>query len=248
MLDYSKIRERKLREAEALGAVDIRNVRPSTRDFAYFVATDRKDVTIIPELFRRDPAGAAIASEIDLGVLAHEAEQTGALALAVATDADVYGGTLEDLRTVSHSADVPVLQVDFIVRDNQLFRARLHGADSAVLNAAILEAREIATLLDVARHMRMECVVEARDEEGIDRAIEAGARIVAIDGSATASRADLHALIARVPGAPILIVRGGAATTEEIEALRGKADAVMIGAPFLTAPDPIEFLSVLIES
>ena len=97
MLRLDEIRERKIREAEALGEIDIRNVRPSTRDFAYYVATDRHDVTLIPELKRRDPWGRAVPAGLDFGALAHQAAEAGALAIAVATDGATYGGAERDL-------------------------------------------------------------------------------------------------------------------------------------------------------
>lgn len=252
MLRLDEIRERKLREAEALGDVDIRNVRPSTRDFAYYVATDRREVTLIPELKRRDPWGRSIPAGLDLGALAREAEEVDALALAVATDLEAYGGTDKDLAAVARSSGVPVLQIDFTVRENQLYRARLLGADSTVLDASILESREIAGLLEIGRHVHMECAVLARDAGALDRAVESGARIVLLESreppGGSAARADLADLITRVPTAMILIVRGGISTAEDVEALRGKVDGALMGCAFLSASDPAEFLSILLET
>lgn len=252
MLRLDEIRERKIREAEALGEIDTRNVRPSTRDFAYYVATDRRDVTLIPEFKRRDPWGRALPAALDFGALATEAEDAGALAFAVATDGDTYGGAERDLSTVARAVSIPVLQIDFPVRANQVYRARLLGADSTLLDADLLDTDEIAGLLDVARHVHMECAALARDEAGVERAVAAGARIVVVesrepDGGA-GTRAELLALVARVPARMILIVRGGVATAEDVAALEGKVDGALIGCAFLSAPDPVEFLSVLLES
>lgn len=248
-MDFEALRQRKDREADALGAVDIRNVRPSTRDFAYYVATDRREISVCVELFRRDPHGATIDAALDYESLVREAEEIGALAFGVGTDAELHGGSEADLGLVAKLSGVPVLRVDSLVRENQLFRSRLLGADSAILHASILSAREIATLLDVGRHMRMECVVEAVDAAGIERAIEGGARIVSVDArGARATGAGVDDLLALVPAGAILLVHGGVSTAREVNALRGKADAILVGAPLLAAPDPIEFLSVLIES
>ena len=252
MLRLDEIRERKIRQAEALGEIDLSNVRPSTRDFAYYVATDRRDVTLIPEFKRRDPWGRDVPAGLDFGALAHEAEDAGALAFAVATDGENYGGAEKDLSTVARAVAVPVLQVDFPVRANQLYRARLLGADATLLDASILDTDEIAALLDVARHVHMECPALARDEAGIERAVAAGARIVVLEprdpAGGAAARAEILALMARVPPRMILIVRGGVATAEDVAALQGKVDGALIGCAFLTAPDPVEFLSVLLES
>jgi indole-3-glycerol phosphate synthase len=252
MLDYARIRERKIREAEELGAVDIRNVRPSTRDFAYYVGTSREDVSILPDLLRCDPFGIRVPQSLDYESLVRDSEEIGALAFGVATDAELFGGSERDLALVARVAGVPVLRVDFIVRENQLFRSRLLGADSAILHASVLDAAEIARLLDIGRHMRMECAVEARDLDGIDRAVEAGARIISVDGGAPGTtlypREDLDEMLDAVPESAILIVRGGIATVENLKAVRGKVDAVFIGTPFVTSPDPVEYLSVLIES
>ncbi len=246
MIDFEKLRERKTAEADALGAVDIRNVRPSARDFAYYVASDRKEVGVCVELFRRDPYGSAIPEPLDYAALVREAEEVGALAIGVATDAELHGGSELDLALVGAAAAVPVLRIDYLVRENQLFRSRLLGADSAILHASLLDERALAKLLEVGRHMRMECVVEAVDRDGIDRAIGAGARIVSVD--ARAPGADRAELLAHAPAGAILVARGGVETAADLRSLRGKADAALVGAPFLSAPDPIEFLSALIES
>jgi indole-3-glycerol phosphate synthase len=252
VLRLDEIRERKVREAEALGEIDIRNVRPSTRDFAYYVATDRRDVTLIPELKRRDPWGRPIPSVLDFAALAHEAEDAGALAFAVATDGDTYGGGERDLSTVARAAGVPVLQIDFPMRENQIYRARLLGADSTLLDTGLLDVDEIAALLDVGRHVHMECAALARDESGVERAVASGARILVLESrdpaGGASSRAEFFALLARVPQRMILIVRGGVATAEDVAALQGKVDGALIGCAFLAAPDPVEFLSILLES
>lgn len=263
-LDFEVLRARKLREAEALGEVDVRNVTPSVRDFAYYVGTNRREVTVVPVLMRREPGGAPIPERLDFAALVPEAEEAGALAFAVCTDAVLHGGSEQDLALVARLSGVPVLRVDFPVRESQLYRSRLLGADAALLHASLLDEPEIARLLAVGRHMHMECVVEAADLAGIDRAVAAGARIVSIDargagareaadadadaGGPGDARASIDDLLASVPASTILLVRGGRATVEEIAALRGKVDAVLVGAPFLAAPDPARFLSGLIES
>src|SRR5262245_20773273 len=100
--------------------------------------------------------------------------------------------------------------------------------------------------------MRMECAVLARDESGLDRAVEAGARIVVLESPAPkegpGERADFTAFLARAPERLILIARGGVSSAEDVAALRGKVDGALIGSAFLTAPDPVEFLSILLES
>ena len=62
-----------------------------------------------------------------------------------------FGGSLADLDAVRARVSVPVLRKDFIVDPYQLWEARAHGADLALLMVVSLEGGLLEEMTGVCR-------------------------------------------------------------------------------------------------
>ena len=93
-------------------------------------------VGVIAEVKRSSPSKGSLATIDDPAHLAQAYEAGGARCISVLTENRRFGGSLEDLAAVRAAVDIPVLRKDFIVTSYQLWEARAHGADLALLIVA----------------------------------------------------------------------------------------------------------------
>jgi indole-3-glycerol phosphate synthase len=97
-------------------------------------------------------------------------------------------------------------------------------------------------MLDVARRLSLEVIVEIRDEAELARAIEGGAAIIGINNrnleTLVIDPATSDRLLLLVPPGVIAIAESGVAAREDVERVaRHGADAVLVGSVLSAAPD-----------
>jgi indole-3-glycerol phosphate synthase len=92
----------------------------------------------------------------------------GASALSILTDSKYFGGTLDFIRQVRSSVDIPILRKEFIIDEYQLFEARSVGADAVLLIAADLTKEECRTLTRTAHDLKLEVLLEMHSEQELD--------------------------------------------------------------------------------
>ena len=237
------------RKKEALGRaarLDVRNVTPSTRDFTHAVSTRRSSLSVVAELARATPEEGHLAPMPDYQAIAAALDDTDLAAFAVATDKEVCQGSLPDLTLVSRATTSPVAQRDLVMVREQLYQARLAGADAVLLHAAAVIPADLKAFVEIAASLHMAAPVEVRTEEEVQVAAAAGARVLVIPAfghpHAALSLELANALLPRVPRALAPLVRGPFYRPEELEPLRGKADGVWICEPVMRAGDAGTFM------
>ena len=107
-------------------------------------------VSIIAEVKRKSPSKGELADIPDPASLAGQYAKGGAAAISVLTERRRFGGSLADLDAVRGHVDIPVLRKDFIVDPFQLWEARAHGADLALLMVVSLADSQLADLMGCA--------------------------------------------------------------------------------------------------
>jgi indole-3-glycerol phosphate synthase len=112
------------------------------------VAALRGDsVRVIREVKRSSPAKGALAAIAEPASLATRYAAGGAAAISVLTEQRRFSGSLADLEAVRAAVDTPLLRKDFIVTAYQLWEARAHGADLALLIVASLDQPALVSLI-----------------------------------------------------------------------------------------------------
>ena len=137
--------------------------------------------SVIAEVKRKSPSKGELADIPDPAALAKEYAAGGAAAISVLTERRRFGGSLDDLRAVRATIDIPVLRKDFIVTDYQLIEARAAGADLALLIVASLPGDELVRLHDLARDLGLTPLIEVHDEAETERAVELGAELIGVN-------------------------------------------------------------------
>ena len=79
------------------------------------------------------------------------------------------------------AVQVPVLRKDFVVSSYQLWEARAYGADMILLIVAALEQNALISLVERAVSIGLIPLVEVHADEELDRALEAGAKIIGVN-------------------------------------------------------------------
>src|SRR5439155_27351217 len=147
--------------------------QPHRRDFRG--ALLKHTPAVIAEIKKASPSKGLLSADFDPAGLAREYEAGGAAALSVLTDQHFFQGSLANLRTAREAVKLPVLRKDFTLDEYHVVEAAAHGADAILLIVAILDARRIRTLRELAAGYGMSALVETHDEAEVAIALEGGA-------------------------------------------------------------------------
>jgi indole-3-glycerol phosphate synthase len=210
-------------------------------------------VSVIAEVKRASPSRGSLADISDPAALAQDYESGGAIAISVLTERRRFGGTLDDLDAVRAAVDVPVLRKDFIVSSYQLWEARAHGADLALLLAVALEQSALVSLIERAESIGLTPLVECHSDDEVGRAVDAGARIIGINArdlrTLEVDRDNFARLAPRIPDEIVKIAESGVRGPHDvIEYARAGADAVLVGESLVTGKDPRSAVADLVAA
>jgi indole-3-glycerol phosphate synthase len=233
---------------EAVLRMGVTKAEP-VRDFS--AALTRDSLNVITELKKASPSHGVLRSDFDAATLAAQFERAGAVALSVLTEEEFFQGDLNYLRQARKRVALPILRKDFIVDPWQVWESRATNADSFLLIVAALSQETLTELLTLGRELGMEPLVEVHTRAELDRALEAGARIVGVNNR------DLRTLDVRletslelieaIPDGCIAVSESGLRKHEQLAQLRAAGfDAFLVGGSLMTAPDPAAALRALL--
>ena len=218
-----------------------------------FAALCAPGVAVIAEVKRRSPSAKSLAPIEKPGVLAAQYAEGGARVISVLTEERQFGGSLQDLRAVRASVDIPILRKDFVVSSYQVHEARAHGADMVLLIVAALDQNELIGLRERIESLGMTALVEVHTEEEASRALDAGARVVGVNARNLKNLNVDRSVFERIaPGLPSDIVKVAASGVRDrhdlITYAAAGADAVLIGEGLVTAADPRQAVADLVTA
>jgi indole-3-glycerol phosphate synthase len=201
------------------------------------------ELHVIAEIKRRSPSKGDLHAELDPVDLAHSYERGGASCLSVLTDAEFFGGSIDDLRTARRACSLPVLRKDFTVSSHDVCDARIMGADCVLLIAAALAPAELGELHRLAVDVGLDVLVEIHDEAELQVALAADADLIGVNQRDLITFQVDHDRAVRMAG---LIPDGVVKVAES--GVRGRPDAaslheagyhaVLVGETLVTSADP----------
>ncbi|KAA0931721.1 MULTISPECIES: indole-3-glycerol phosphate synthase TrpC [Streptomyces] len=218
------------------------------------VAALRGDgVKVICEVKRSSPSKGALAAIADPAALAADYEAGGAAVISVLTEQRRFGGSLADLEAVRARVDIPVLRKDFIVTSYQLWEARAYGADLALLIVAALDQPALESLVERAESIGLTPIVEVHDEEEVDRAVAAGAKVIGVNArnlkDLKVDRGTFERVAPEIPAHIVKIAESGVRGPHDLIAYANAgADAVLVGESLVTGRDPKTAVSDLVAA
>ena len=123
----------------------------------------------IAEFKRRSPSAGDLRPDGDVEQVARMYDAGGARAMSVLVD-ERFGGSWDDLRAARAATDLPLLAKGFFSTAAHFEQARDAGADAVLLLLRDLTDSERRSLLDVARTLGLDTLVEAHDADELARA------------------------------------------------------------------------------
>ncbi len=210
-------------------------------------------VAVIAEVKRSSPSKGSLASISDPAALALEYATGGAAAISVLTEQRRFNGSLADLDAVRSAVDVPVLRKDFIVTPYQVWEARAHGADLALLIVAALEQTVLTSLVERVHSLGMTALVEVHDAEEVARAVDAGARVIGVNArnlkTLEVDRSTFARLAPLIPDGVVRVAESGVRGPHDVmDYARAGADAVLVGEALVTDGAPRQSVADLVAA
>jgi indole-3-glycerol phosphate synthase len=237
-----KKREVSCLPARAVSGAELRcamNARGERRDFMLALERPRAGaVALIAEVKKASPSAGVICPDFDPVRIAREYERAGASCLSVLTDEEFFQGSLEYLKEIRQAVRLPLLRKDFMIDERQIAEAIEWGADAILLIAAILSDQQLERLHSLATEAGLAALVEVHDEPELDRALNAGAKLVGVNNrNLKTFKVDLgvtERLAGKMASAsgdsPLLVAESGIHHRVDVERLAAcGAQAILVG-------------------
>jgi indole-3-glycerol phosphate synthase len=221
--------------------------RTDFRDFRAALQLADEKLAVIAEVKKASPSAGVIASSFDPVEIARNYERGGANTISVLTDTTFFQGKLQDLADVRRAVSIPLLRKDFVLDEIQIAESASNGADAILLIVAALEQQQLVDLLRAAATYRLDALVEVHTREELNRALEAGAKIVGINNRNLATfEVDLavtEELFRQVPDDVVLVSESGIKTAQDVARVKAcGVDAVLVGEALMRREISIEQL------
>jgi indole-3-glycerol phosphate synthase/phosphoribosylanthranilate isomerase len=196
----------------------------------------------IAEFKRRSPSLGDIRPDARVEDLLPLYASNGASAISVLVD-ERFAGSVDDLVAARATTTVPLLAKGFFSEEAQLLELRRAGADAVLLILRDLDDATTARLLGYAKELGLDALVEAHDEEELQRAVSLQAPIIGVNardlGTFRLDRRKQLDLVARAPRDQLVIAESAVHTRAQAAAAElAGADAVLVGTALMQAPDP----------
>lgn len=214
--------------------------RTTTRSLVDAVA--KPGSSFILEIKKASPSGGAIRSGADAGAIARGYAGV-ADSISVLTDRKFFGGSTSDLAAARAAFSGPVLAKDFFIDRRQVVEARIGGADAILVMLSLLGDAEAREIIDEARRLRMDVLVEVHDEMEMRRAIGLDAPLIGINNRDLRDLStDLSTTerLARLAQDRLLIAESGIARRADVERLSGQVNGFLVGSALMRSENPAE--------
>lgn len=213
-------------------------------------ALQKNRLSVIAEVKKASPSKGLICPDFHPAQIARIYETAGADAISVLTEEAYFQGSSAVLREVRAAVGIPILRKDFILSPYQIYEARAIGADAILLIAALLSTEELKEFKETADAFGLACLMEAHNEEELEKVLSAGAELVGINNRDLRTfrvNLDATARLARlVPPQCILVSESGVKSRSDfLAAENAGAKAVLIGETLMRSKDPTATLREL---
>jgi indole-3-glycerol phosphate synthase len=196
----------------------------------------------IAEFKRRSPSAGDISPGARVEVVVPAYEAGGARAVSVLVD-EAFAGSLDDLRAARASIGLPLLAKGFFSTEEHLRDLREAGADAALLILRDLDDATVADLMRAAETLGLDTLVEAHDEDELERATRLGAHVIGVNardlGTFQIDRHSQLELVAKAPRDRIVVAESAVHTRAQAAAAElAGANAVLVGTSLMRAGEP----------
>ena len=245
-----RVAESKKRISPDVMAEKAKQKAKATEPFRFEKALARDGVSFVCEVKKASPSKGVIAEDFDYLAIAKDYEKAGADAISVLTEPDYFLGSIDYLAEIAEHVQTPLLRKDFVVDEYMIDEAKAAGASAVLLICALLYEETLTRYHKHCDELGLSALVEAHDEEEIQMAVRAGARIIGVNNRNLKDfTVDIHngiRLREKVPKEILFVAESGIKTRENIVELeKGCVNAVLIGETFMRSENKEQMLQQL---
>lgn len=245
----------KYRVEEAKKNLDLEEIKKKAEskvkgEHNFLKALSKEGLNFICEIKKASPSKGIIDEKFDYLSIAKEYEKAGASAVSVLTEPKWFLGSNEIFKEVRNVLGLPMLRKDFTVDEYQIYEAKLLGADAILIIVSITSLENIKKYLEICENMGLDALVETHNEEEIEIALEAGAKIIGVNNrnlkDFSINFDNAKKLREKVPKNIIYVVESGLKDKNDIrDIINLDANAVLIGEATMRAENKEAFIKDL---
>ena len=207
-----------------------------------FRRNTKNGLSFICECKKASPSKGLIAPDYPYEKIAREYEAAGADCISVLTEPKWFCGSDEHLKKISAAVSIPCLRKDFTVDEYMIYEAKVIGASAVLLICSLLNEETLREWITLSHSLGLSALVEAHDEEEIQMAVRAGARIIGVNNrNLKTFEVDINNCIRQrkhIPSDILFVAESGIKSREDVAALeKGGVDGVLIGETLMRSPD-----------
>ena len=210
--------------------------------FTFENALKKTGISFICECKKASPSKGLIAPDFPYLQIAKEYEAAGADCISVLTEPKWFLGSDEYLKAIASIVSIPCLRKDFTVDEYMIYEAKVLGASAVLLICSILSEEQIKSYISICDELGLSALVEAHDENEVQTALNAGARIIGVNNrnlkDFSVDTDNSRRLRELIPRDVLFVSESGVSSAEDVAKLREiGADAVLIGETLMRALD-----------
>lgn len=210
-------------------------------------------IHLIAEVKKASPSAGLIRSDFDAAAVARAYESAGATCVSVLTDEKYFQGKLADLDAVRAAVSLPVLRKDFVIDAYQLYEAKAHGADAALLIVAALGGYVLERFLALCASLSLDALVEIHDGAELGVALAAGAPMIGINARDLKDfKVDpllAEKLISKIPKGILVVCESGIKSVEDLALIKKlPVHGVLVGEALMRSDDLAAQTSAFVAS
>lgn len=235
---------------------EIKNLKQKKHSLQHTLAEN--ELTLIAEIKKASPSKGVIAENFDPCTRLHQYLEGGADAVSVLTDSEYFQGSNDIFREIRMQTELPLLRKEFIIDFLQVYESCLLGADVILLIAAILDKNQITDMINLARQLGMEAIVEVHTRQELEKVMSTPAEIIGINNrnlhdfsvSLTTTKALIQLLKDKnLRSQYYIISESGIKDNEDISYLTALGvDGVLVGESLMKADKPAQTINEFKEA
>ncbi|MBE5844993.1 MAG: indole-3-glycerol phosphate synthase TrpC [Butyrivibrio sp.] len=248
--EYAKERVEKSKQKIALEEVKNMALDLPKGDFPFEKALAKDGISFICECKKASPSKGIIAKDFPYLEIAKEYEKAGADCISVLTEPRWFLGSDDYLAEIAEAVSIPCIRKDFTVDEYMIYEAKVLGASAVLLICSILDEEKIKQYIEICDELGLSALVEAHDEDEVQMAVRAGARIIGVNNrnlkDFSVDTKNSERLRKLIPDNVIFVSESGVKGAEDVAILKEiGADAVLVGETLMRAEDKKAKLSEL---